>query len=108
MHGGRQRRTRCSVPQDDTFALVASARVSSGRGDDDLAESVALADVGERHGYLVESERAVDVDADLACEAQVGERLKLGWTLSHGEDADPASGEPAGDPAQLSGCAAAR
>ena len=29
-------------------------------GDDDLAESVALADVGVRYGYLVWSERAVD------------------------------------------------
>ena len=73
--------------------------MNSGRGDDDLAEGMALADVGERHRYLVERERAVDVDADVAGDAQVGERLEAGRSLSHGEDADAASGEPAGDPA---------
>ena len=42
---------------------------------------MALADVGERLGYLVERERAVDVDADVAGDAQVGQRLEVGRPL---------------------------
>src|SRR5262245_45148306 len=76
-----------------------SLAAPSGRSDDDLAERTALADVGECRGYLVERERPIDVDADVAGDAQIGERLKVRRSLPHGEYADPAAGEPAGDPA---------
>lgn len=41
-----------------------------------LAEGVTLADVGQGVTYVVETERAVNVDADVPCDAQVGERLE--------------------------------
>src|SRR4029453_5322363 len=44
-------------------------------------------------------EGPVDVDADLAGDAQVGQGSEVGRSLLHGEDAHPATGEPADDPA---------
>ena len=48
------------------------------RSDDDLAEGVALADVGQRFRHLVERVGAVDVDVDVTGHAQVGQRLEVG------------------------------
>ena len=51
--------------------------------------------MGERGGDLVEREDAVDVDLDLAGDAQVGQRLEVGRPLLHDEHPDRAAGEPA-------------
>ena len=68
-------------------------------GDDDFAEGVTLADVREGGGDIVECEGAVDVDGDVAGDAQVGQWLEVGWALLHCEDPQRAMGEPAGEPA---------
>ena len=44
----------------------------SGRGDNHLAEGVSLTDMRQRRGHLVEGEDTVDVDTDLARDAEVG------------------------------------
>lgn len=49
----------------------------SGGDDDHLAEWVRLTDVDERLRYLIERERAVDVDVNVASDATLGDRLEL-------------------------------
>ena len=54
-----------------TVAVGAQGRRSVGR-DHDLAEGQALADVPQRFRHLLEPEPAVDVDADVARDGEVG------------------------------------
>src|SRR5690606_3411920 len=69
------------------------------RRDDDLPQRAALTDVRERLRHVVEPDRAVDVDADLARHAQVGQRLEVAGALLDRQYADPAPGRPARDDA---------
>src|SRR6476620_12501004 len=63
----------------------------SGWGDDDLAEGAALPDVGQRFRYLIERVGAVDVDAHVTGEAQIGQRLEVGRTRLHGQHPEVAA-----------------
>jgi hypothetical protein len=76
--GGRQNRLGVSV------ALTARATASlSTRASTQVraAEGATFTDVGEGDGYVVEPERAVDVDADVTRDAQIGQRLEMGPAL---------------------------
>ena len=54
--------------------------------DHHLAERVALADVGERFGHLREWEHAVDVDANISCNASLREEREMRRTRLDGEN----------------------
>jgi hypothetical protein len=72
------------------------AELRRGTGfDDDLAESVALTDVCQCLGDVVEAGRAVDVDLDLAGDASLGEGREVVWALLDHQQPDAAPGEPA-------------
>jgi hypothetical protein len=68
--------------------------------DDNLPERAALTDVGEGFRDRCQLERAVDVDADISGDAQLGQRLEVRGAFLHDEHAHPASCERAGDPAE--------
>ena len=57
-----------------TYAILAGAgdRAGLAHSDNNFAEGAALTNVSEGRGYVVEPECAVDVDADIARNAQVG------------------------------------
>jgi hypothetical protein len=67
--------------------------------DDDLAERVTLTDVGERVGDVIEPERAVDMDANVPSDAQVGQWPEAGGSFLYGEHSQLPTSEPAGEPA---------
>src|SRR5512132_1786574 len=69
---------------------AAGIRVS-GWGDDDLAEGAALTDLGEPFRYLIERAGAVDVDAHVTGDAQIGQRLEVGWTRLHDQHPEAAA-----------------
>jgi hypothetical protein len=58
----------------------------------DLAVGESLADVPQRFRHLVEPERAIDVDADVARDAEVGQRGEVRWPLGHHEHPHVATG----------------
>ena len=66
------------------------------RRDHHLAERVPLAHPGEGLGHFVEPERAVDVDGDLAADAEIGQRLEVGRALLDREHARASPGDPTG------------
>jgi hypothetical protein len=67
---------------------------------DDLARGMPLPDMGESGGDVIEPVRPVDPDVDVPSHTEVGQRGELGGALPHGEDAQPATGEPpASEPA---------
>lgn len=77
---GRKRSGRTLAGEDDHDHEVTT------RSDDrydDLAEGATFADVSQGLGYLVETENAVDVDVDVACDALFGEGLEVRRALPH-------------------------
>ena len=83
---GRHRRVAVPVLQTQRLAL------NSVDLDHHFAEGAPLAHVAQRVRYLIEPERAVDVDGDVAGHAQVGERLEMRRPLMHRR------ADPGGDP----------
>ena len=59
----------------------------------DLAMGESLADVPQRFWHLVEPERAIDVDADVARDGEVGQRGEVRWPLGHHEHPHATPGE---------------
>jgi len=64
-------------------------------GDDHFAERPPLTDVGERLRHLVEREGAIDVDAKLAGDTSLSDRLEVPRPLPRNQDPKSASGEEA-------------
>jgi hypothetical protein len=80
----RRARQRCAYGQTRP-ANTAFSRDGSVHSDDDFAAGVTVANICEGGRYVVEAEGAVDVDADVTGEAQVGQWPEVGWPFFHCE-----------------------
>src|SRR3954452_22317925 len=82
-------------PEAPPFSTPRERRPRSAHLDDDLAPRPPLPDVGQGRGDVVETERAVDPDADLSGETALGQRGERGRPLPPDEDTPPPPREPA-------------
>jgi hypothetical protein len=72
---------------------LARVRRPSGDLDDDLAESLTIADAGQSPGRLTQREDCVDVDLDVTRNTHFGQRTEMSRSRLHDQHPDASATE---------------